>query len=328
MKILNYDLVVIGGGPGGMAAAIQAKKAGAERILIIERNEYLGGILMQCIHTGFGLTYYEENLTGPEYAERFINIIEKEMIDALLDATVLSITGDKLIEVLSKEQGYLQVQAKSIVLAMGCRERPAGAMQIYGTRPAGVMTAGAAQKLLNMEGLRIGQEIVILGSGDIGLIMARRLTLEGAKVIAVIEKEKRPSGLIRNIVQCLEDFDIPLYLSTTVTEITGNNRVESVSIAPVDENGNVKWDENKEIPCDTLLIAAGLIPENELSLTAGVELTKGSGGALVNAEKATSVSGIFACGNVVRVHETVDDVTIEGELAGESAAKFLLQGGR
>ncbi len=323
MKTRNYDIVIIGGGPGGMAAAISAQKNGIDSVLIIERNLFLGGILNQCIHTGFGLTYYGEDLTGPEYADRFIKMIDDRKIEFMLDATVLSITANKCIEVASKELGYLHIQAKAIVLAMGCRERPAGAMQIYGTRPSGIMTAGAAQKLLNIDGLNIGQEVVILGSGDIGLIMARRLTLEGAKVLAVVEKEARPSGLARNIVQCLDDFDIPLLLSMTVTEIFGEHRIEGLSLAPVEAGGSVRWQENRKIPCDTLLIAAGLIPENELSLTAGILLEATNGGAKVNENKETTVEGIFACGNVVRVHETADEVTVEGEKAGESAALYV-----
>lgn len=321
--MLQYDIVVIGGGPAGLAAAIEARKNGVKKILIIERDRELGGILQQCIHNGFGLQVFKEELTGPEYAERFIKELMTMDIEYKLDTMVLEVSNDKVITAMNSIDGLISIQAKAVILAMGCRERTRGAIRIPGTRPAGVLTAGTAQRFVNIEGYMIGKKVVILGSGDIGLIMARRLTLEGAEVLAVAELMPYSGGLKRNIVQCLEDFNIPLYLSHTVVNIEGKDRVEAVTIAQVDEKLKPIKGTEKRFECDTLLLSVGLIPENELSKTAGVELDNVTGGPIVNESMETSVEGIFACGNVVHVHDLVDWVTEESRRAGRSAAKYV-----
>lgn len=320
MKNYNYDVVVIGGGPAGLAAALAASKKGAS-VAVIERNDELGGILNQCIHSGFGLHYFKEELTGPEYAERFINEVQSAPIDSYLNAMVLSVTPEREITAMTGE-GILTFKAGAIVMAMGCRERTRGAIKIPGTRPAGVFTAGIAQRYVNLENLKPGNRVVILGSGDIGLIMARRLTLEGITVEGVYEIMPYANGLTRNIINCLNDFDIPLHLSTTVTRINGINRVESVDVAKVDSQRNPIPGTERNIPCDTLLLSVGLIPENELSIKAGVTLSPVTGGAVVDDTLETSVPGIFACGNALHVHDVVDNVTTEAQDAGSNAADF------
>ncbi|SHE73656.1 Thioredoxin reductase [Thermoanaerobacter uzonensis DSM 18761] len=324
--MLNYDIVIIGGGPAGLGAAVEAYEKGVKNIVIIERDKYLGGILEQCIHNGFGLQEFKEELTGPEYAQRFIDKVEEYGINVMLETMVLEITPDRIVKAVNSKEGVFTIKAGAIILAMGCRERPRGAIMIPGTRPAGILTAGTAQRYVNMEGYLPGKEIVILGSGDVGLIMARRLTLEGAKVKAVVELMPYSSGLTRNIVQCLEDFNIPLLLSHTVIEIHGKDRVEGVTIAKVDENREPILKTLQYISCDTLILSVGLIPENELSQKAGIELDPITGGPIVNEMLETSVPGIFACGNVLQVHDLVDNVTAEARLAANSAIRFIREG--
>lgn len=319
---MKYDLVVIGGGPAGLAAAYEAHENGVEKILIIERDKELGGILNQCIHNGFGLHTFKEELTGPEYAGRFIDMVKGTSIEIMLDTMVLEIEG-KIIHAINTEKGYLTIEAESIVLAMGCRERTRGAISIPGDRPSGIFTAGAAQRFINMEGYMVGKKVVILGSGDIGLIMARRMTLEGAKVEAVVELMPYSNGLTRNIVQCLEDYGIPLYLSHTVIDVKGDGRLEKVIIAKVDENRQPIKGTEIEFDADTLLLSVGLIPENELSKNAGVELDLRTNGLVVSESMETNREGIFACGNVVHVHDLVDFVTEEAKNAGKNAAKYI-----
>jgi len=323
MLIQKIDIAIIGGGPAGLAAAIGARKAGIDNVLILERETCLGGILNQCIHNGFGLHTFEEELTGPEYAARYETQVKALNIPYLLNTMVLEIAPDRKITAVNGD-GLLEIEAGAVILAMGCRERPRGALNIPGTRPAGIYTAGTAQKFVNLDGYLPGKKAVILGSGDIGLIMARRLTLEGAKVEAVIEVMPYSGGLKRNIVQCLEDYGIPLKLSHTVTEIRGKERLEGVMTAQVDENRRSIPGTEKYIPCDTLLLSVGLIPENELSKSAGVEISEITGGPIVDESLETNVSGIFACGNVLHVHDLVDFVSEESERAGASAAEYVL----
>ena len=323
----QVQLAIIGGGPAGLAAAIAAREKGVEDILIIERDKELGGILNQCIHAGFGLHTFGQELTGPEYAGRFIDRVQQMHIPYLLRTMVLDLSEDRVLTVTGPETGLIQIRAQAVILAMGCRERPRGALNIPGYRPAGIYSAGTAQRLVNMEGFMPGKNVVILGSGDIGLIMARRMTLEGAKVHAVAEVLPYSGGLKRNIVQCLEDFDIPLYLSTTVVDIHGRERLEGVTLARVDENRRPIPGTEQDIPCDTLLLSVGLLPENELSSAAGVRLSGVTGGPEVTDRLATSIPGVFACGNVLHVHDLVDFVSQEAQKAGENAALYL-QGAR
>ncbi len=324
----QVQLAIIGGGPAGLAAAIAARESGVEDILIIERDRELGGILNQCIHAGFGLHTFGQELTGPEYAHRFIEKVEELHIPYLLRTMVLDLSAERVLTVTGPETGLVQIQAEAVVLAMGCRERPRGALNIPGCRPAGIYSAGTAQRLVNMEGFMPGKNVVILGSGDIGLIMARRMTLEGAKVHAVAEVLPYSGGLKRNIVQCLEDFDIPLYLSTTVVNIHGRERLEGVTLAQVDANRKPISGTERFIPCDTLLLSVGLLPENELSSAAGVCLSGVTGGPEVTDRLATSISGVFACGNVLHVHDLVDFVSQEAKKAGENAALYLENGSK
>ena len=323
----QVQLAIIGGGPAGLAAAIAAREKGVEDILIIERDRELGGILNQCIHAGFGLHTFSQELTGPEYARRFADQVRELEIPYLLNTMVLDLSRDRVLTVTGRETGLMQISADAVILAMGCRERPRGALNIPGYRPAGIYSAGTAQRLVNMEGFMPGKNVVILGSGDIGLIMARRMTLEGAKVHAVAEVLPYSGGLKRNIVQCLEDFDIPLYLSTTVVDIHGRERLEGVTLARVDENRRPIPGTEQHIPCDTLLLSVGLLPENELSSAAGVRLSGVTGGPEVTDRLATSIPGVFACGNVLHVHDLVDFVSQEAQKAGENAALYL-QGAR
>ncbi len=318
---MRADVVIIGAGPAGLAAAIAAKKNGAERVLVLDREARTGGILRQCIHSGFGLHSLGEELTGPEYASRYAKEAGECGAEIWLDTMVLDISG-KTITAISRERGMTAIEAGAIVLAMGCRERSAGALMLPGDRPAGVLTAGTAQRFVNMEGTMPGREVVILGSGDIGLIMARRMTLEGARVKMVLELMPYSGGLKRNIVQCLDDFAIPLYLSHTVTKLHGKKRLTGVSVAAVNERGVPKPETEYFVPCDTLLLSVGLIPENELSRGIGVAIDPMTGGPVVDAHLQTSVPGVFACGNAVQVHDLVDFVTEEAMRAGASAAKY------
>lgn len=322
----NYDLVIVGGGPAGLAAAASAKENGIDSILIIERDRELGGILNQCIHNGFGLHTFKEELTGPEYAARFIEQVKKLNIEYILNTMVMDISPEKKVTAMNREEGLFELQAKAVVLAMGCRERSRGALNIPGYRPAGIFSAGTAQRLVNMEGYMPGKEVVILGSGDIGLIMARRMTLEGAKVKVVAELMPYSGGLKRNIVQCLNDFDIPLKLSHTVIDIEGKERVEAVTIAEVGPDRRPIPGTEERYTCDTLLLSCGLIPENELSRGAGVEISAITSGPVVNESLETNIEGIFACGNVLHVHDLVDYVSEEAKNAGKNAAEYIKGG--
>lgn len=321
-----YDIVIIGGGPAGMAAAVAAKKQGIDRILILERDRELGGILNQCIHNGFGLHTFQEELTGPEYADRFIGQVKLYNIEYKLNTMVMDVSRDKRVTAMNREEGMFEIQAKAIILAMGCRERSRGALNIPGYRPAGIYSAGTAQRLVNMEGFLPGREVVILGSGDIGLIMARRMTLEGAKVKVVAELMPYSGGLKRNIVQCLDDYKIPLKLSHTVIDIKGKERVEGVTLAEVDENRRPIKGTEEFYSCDTLLLSVGLIPENEISGSMGVELNPITSGPKVNERLETSIEGVFACGNVLHVHDLVDFVSEEAAAAGKNAAMYVQEG--
>ncbi len=323
----SYDIVIIGGGPAGLAAAAAAKREGVDSILILERDTQLGGILNQCIHNGFGLHTFKEELTGPEYAQRFIDQVEELKIEYKLNTMVMDITPNKEITAMNRTDGLFHIQAKSIILAMGCRERSRGALNIPGYRPAGIYSAGTAQRLVNIEGFMPGREVVILGSGDIGLIMARRMTLEGAKVKVVAELMPYSGGLKRNIVQCLDDFGIPLKLSHTVVDIKGKERLEGITLAAVDNKGKPIPGTEEEYTCDTLLLSCGLIPENEISRSIGVDMEPVTSGPIVNESLETSVEGVFACGNVLHVHDLVDFVSEEAATAGRNAASYVKAGG-
>lgn len=324
--MIQYDIVIIGGGPAGLAAAVSAKKNGIDSILILERDKELGGILNQCIHNGFGLHTFKEELTGPEYASRFIEQAEELGIEYKLNTMVMDIRSDKVVTAMNREDGLFEIQAKAIILAMGCRERSRGALNIPGYRPEGIFSAGTAQRLVNMEGYLPGREVVILGSGDIGLIMARRMTFEGAKVKVVAELMPYSGGLKRNIVQCLDDYGIPLKLSHTVVDIKGKERLEGITLAEVDSKGKPIPGTEEEYSCDTLLLSVGLIPENELSNGMGVEMNPVTSGPKVNESLETSIDGVFACGNVLHVHDLVDFVSEEAAAAGKNAAAYIKAG--
>ena len=324
----EYDIVIIGGGPAGLAAAVSARDKGIESILILERDKELGGILNQCIHNGFGLHTFKEELTGPEYAARFEKQVQERKIEYKLNTMVMDISPQRVVTAMNREEGLFEIQAKAVILAMGCRERSRGALNIPGYRPAGIFSAGTAQRLVNMEGFMPGREVVILGSGDIGLIMARRMTLEGAKVKVVAELMPYSGGLKRNIVQCLDDYGIPLKLSHTVVDIRGKKRLEGITLAAVDEKGKPIPGTEEDYTCDTLLLSVGLIPENELSNGMGVEMNRVTAGPVVNESLETSVEGVFACGNVLHVHDLVDFVSEEAETAGKNAARYVKEGRR
>ena len=321
--MINKNLVIIGGGPAGLAAAKSAYDEGERDILILERDDALGGILNQCIHNGFGLHTFKEELTGPEYAKRYIDEVNKRGIEYKLNTTVLSVRGDKVVTAVNEYDGLLKIQAKAVIFACGCRERPRGGINVAGSRCAGIFSAGTAQKLINIDGYMPGREVVILGSGDIGLIMARRMTFEGAKVKAVVELMPYSSGLNRNIVQCIKDFDIPLMFSHTVVDIKGDGRVSGVVIAKVDDKLQPIMETAEEIPCDTLLLSIGLIPQSELAMGAGVEINPVTNGAVVDENMMTNVDGVFECGNVLHVHDLVDFVSKESEDAGRSSAIYI-----
>ena len=321
-----YDIVIIGGGPAGLAAAISAKKSGVDSVLILERDRELGGILNQCIHNGFGLHTFKEELTGPEYAGRFIEQVKELDVEYKLNTMVMDISSQKIITAMNREEGLFEIQAKAVVLAMGCRERSRGALNIPGYRPAGIFSAGTAQRLVNIEGYMPGKEVVILGSGDIGLIMARRMTLEGAKVKVVAELMPYSGGLKRNIVQCLDDYGIPLKLSHTVVDIKGKERLEGITLAQVDAHGKPVPGTEEEYSCDTLLLSVGLIPENEISRGMGVDMNPVTSGPNVNESLETNLEGVFACGNVLHVHDLVDFVSEEAAAAGRNAARYILTG--
>lgn len=323
-----YNIVIVGGGPAGLAAAVSAKRNGIESILVLERDKELGGILNQCIHNGFGLHTFKEELTGPEYAGRFIEQLEEEKIEYKLNTMVMDISENKVVTAMNREEGMFEIQAKAVILAMGCRERSRGALNIPGYRPAGIYSAGTAQRLVNMEGYMPGREVVILGSGDIGLIMARRMTLEGAKVKVVAELLPYSGGLKRNIVQCLDDFGIPLKLSHTVVDIDGKERVKGVTIAQVDEKRRPIPGTEEHYTCDTLLLSCGLIPENEISNGLGVEMNPVTSGPVVNECLETNIEGVFACGNVLHVHDLVDFVSEEAKAAGKHAAEYIANGAK
>ena len=321
-----YDIVIIGGGPAGLAAAISAKRSGVDSVLILERDKELGGILNQCIHNGFGLHTFKEELTGPEYAGRFIDQAKELNIEYKLNTMVMDISPQKVVTAMNREEGLFEIQAKAVVLAMGCRERSRGALNIPGYRPAGIFSGGTAQRLVNIEGYMPGREVVILGSGDIGLIMARRMTFEGAKVKVVAELMPYSGGLKRNIVQCLDDYDIPLKLSHTVVDIKGKERLEGITLAQVDGHGKPIPGTEEEYSCDTLLLSVGLIPENEISRGMGVDMNPVTSGPKVNESLETNIEGVFACGNVLHVHDLVDFVSEEAGTAGRNAAEYVKQG--
>ena len=321
---MKYDVIVVGGGPAGLAAAVEASKNGAEKVLVVERDQELGGILNQCIHNGFGLHYFKEELTGPEYAGKFIDMLNETNIEVMLDTMVLDVDEtEKCVHAMNKKNGYMKLEGKSIILNMGCRERTRGAIAIPGDRPAGVFTAGAAQRYVNIEGYMVGKKVLILGSGDIGLIMARRMTLEGAKVKVVAELMPYSGGLKRNIVQCLDDYGIPLKLSHTVVDIKGKERVEGITLAEVDSKGKPIPGTEEEYSCDTLLLSVGLIPENEISKGMGVDMNPVTSGPKVNESLETNIPGVFACGNVLHVHDLVDFVSEEAKTAGKNAAAYV-----